>query len=295
MIQSQNEGLEDRKLKEIEHSDRRRSIVRAYEYHTDADIDQFEEQYIEKETEFEEHFSNMKFYSITKSSFAYRDAILYDNMKGAVALDYCCGNGEIAIEMAKHGAAHIVGIDISSVAVENATNLARKAGVGSICEFKVMDAENTAFDDDTFDVIHEYGALHHLYLPAAFKELSRILKPGGKLICTEALRHNPIIHQYRRRTPQLRTQWEFEHILGIPEIKSGKSFFSSSNIRTFHLAALIAVPFRKSRFFKPLLTILNLVDDAILSIPFLNWWAWVAVVQYNDPIKKPFTDHKPER
>jgi ubiquinone/menaquinone biosynthesis C-methylase UbiE len=277
--------LEDRKRKEIEHSDRRRSIVRAYEYNTDASLDQSDDSYIARENEFEQHFSNMKFYSISGSSFAYRDALLFENVKGAVALDYCCGNGEVAIEMAKRGASRVLGIDISPVAIANARELAKVAGVGDICEYKVMDAEQTEFSDGAFDVIHEYGALHHLDLQAAFAELSRILKPGGRLICTEALRHNPLIHWYRKRTPHLRTDWEVEHILGFPEIKSGKKYFASLNLRTFHLAALAAVPFRKVFFFESLLGFLNLIDRALLSLPLLRRIAWVAVMEYTRPIK----------
>ena len=283
--------MEDRKRKEVEHSDRRRSIVRAYEYHTDASPDQLEEKYVEEKREFDQNFSNMKFYSITRSSVAYRDALLFDGIKGAVALDYCCGNGEVAIEMAKEGASKVVGIDISSVAIENARALAKVAGVNAVCEFSVMDAEHTEFADGTFDIIHEYGALHHLDLPAAYAELSRILKPDGKLVCTEALRHNPLIHWYRKRTPQLRTQWEVEHILGIPEIESGQKYFSALDFRTFHLAALAAVPLRRVSFFEPLLRFLNLADRVLLAFPFLNRMAWVAVVEYRQPI----TQKLPER
>ena len=276
--------LEERKLKEIEHSDRRRSIVRAHEYKTDATSDEIVDKYVEGEKDFEQHFSNMKFYSISRASFAHRDALLYAKVKGAVALDYCCGNGEIAIEMAKRGAAKVYGIDISPVAIENAQNLASDAGVDKVCFFKVMDAEHTEFPDQTFDIIHEYGALHHLELSAAFKELARILKPGGRVVCTEALRHNPFIHWYRQRTPQLRTEWEVEHILGFPEIKKGKEFFSEMGLRTFHLAALAAVPFRKFFFFEPLLGILNIVDRVLLSIPLLDRMAWVSVIEYRRPI-----------
>lgn len=276
--------LEDRKLKEIEHSDRRRKIVRAYEYQTDASSSKGEDDYIENGTDFEQHFSNMKFYSISGLSFARRDALLFNDIKGKTALDYCCGNGEMGIAMAKKGAARVVGIDISPVAVENANKLAREAGLGDVCRFEVMDAENTTFANSTFDVIHEYGALHHLDLPLAFQELSRILKPEGRLICTEALRHNPLIHRYRKRTPHLRTDWEVEHILGIPEINSGRGYFSSVQVRTFHLAALAAVPFRKSGIFKPLLALLNAVDSALLRLPLLSWMAWVAVVEYKQPI-----------
>ncbi len=285
-----NNILEDRKLKEVEHSDRRRSIVKAYEYHTDTSPSQLEEKYVGSENDFEQHFSNMKFYSITKSSFAYRDALLFDGINGSVALDYCCGNGEVAIEMAKQGAARVVGIDISSVAIENARALAQNAGVDPVCEFVVMDAEHTEFADGTFDIIHEYGALHHLDLLAAYKELSRILKPGGKLVCTEALRHNPFIHWYRKKTPHLRTNWEVEHILGIPQIKGGGKYFSILSICTFHLAALMAVPFRKSFVFKPLLAMLNMIDRIILNIPLLRWLAWIAVVQYKRPIKQQLTE-----
>jgi len=281
--------LEDRKIKEIEHSDRCRSIVRAYEYHTDASSDRLEDKNVAGENEFDQHFSNMKFYSITRSSFAYRDALLFDGIKGAVVLDYCCGNGEVAIEMARQGASRVVGIDISSVAIENARVLAKDAGVNAICEFVVMDAEHTEFADRTFDIIHEYGALHHLDLQAAYSELSRILKLDGKLVCTEALRHNPLIHWYRKRTPHLRTQWEVEHILGIPEIESGRRYFAALDLRTFHLAALAAVPLRRVFFFESLLNFLNLMDRVLLSVPFLRCMAWVAVVEYRQPINQNFT------
>jgi len=277
-------ALDERKKKEIEHSDHRRSIVRAYEYYSDTSSGRLQDKYVEGESEYEKHFSNMKFYSIARSSFAYRDALIFDGIKGAVALDYCCGNGEVAIEMAKQGASRVMGIDISSVAIENARALTNVPGVDPVCEFAVMDAEHTEFGDSMFDLIHEYGALHHLDLPSAYKELSRILKPDGKLVCTEALRHNPLIHWYRKRTPHLRTQWEVEHILGIPEIESGREYFATLDLRTFHLVALAAVPLRSVSFFESLLNFLNLVDRALLAFPFLRRMAWVAVVEYRQPI-----------
>ena len=275
-------NIEERKKKEIEHSDRRRSIVKANEYHTDA-AGPSGGKLAEGGEEYARHFSNMKFYSITRSSMAWRDSLLFGKIAGAVALDYCCGNGEVAVEMARRGASKVIGIDISDVAVANATELAKTMGVGDVCEFRVMDAENTDFPDDTFDVIHEYGALHHLDLKAAFRELARILKPGGKLVCTEALRHNPFIHYYRNRTPHLRTKWEVEHILGFPEIRSGAAFFGGMAIRTFHMAALAAVPFRKTSLFRPMLAVLDVIDGLVLSIPYIRRFAWVAVVEYDRP------------
>jgi ubiquinone/menaquinone biosynthesis C-methylase UbiE len=259
--------------------------VRGYEYHTDACPDGVTRRYVDREKEFDQHFSNMRFYSIARSSFAYRDTLLSGKLKDNVALDYCCGNGEIALEMAAKGTSRVVGIDISRVAIQNARELAKTAGAGPICDFSVMDAERTEFADRTFDLIHEYGALHHLDLGAAYKELSRILKRDGKVVCTEALRHNPFIHYYRRRTPHLRTKWEFEHILGVPEIMAGLRYFDRIDIRFFHLFVLGAVPFRKTGVFTTLLSFLERVDNVILKIPYLQRMAWVAVFVLKGPRK----------
>ena len=276
-------GLEERKIKEIEHSDRRRKIVTGFEYHTDTFQSNKAADFVSDGKEFEKYFSNMKFYSITRGSFAYRDSLLYTDIEDNTVLDYCCGNGEIGNEMAKRGAGKVYGIDISEVAVKNAIRLSHENDLSDLCTFQVMDAENTTFDDNFFDLIHEYGALHHLDLDAAFKELVRILKPEGKVVCTEALRHNPFIHYYRGKTPHLRTEWEYEHILGVPEIMSGSKYFEEINVRFFHIAALAAVPFRKTSFFSPFLTLLESFDRVFQRIPYLQKMAWVAVIEYKRP------------
>ena len=277
--------LEERKIKEVEHSDQRRSIVKGFEYQTDAAPGSAEGGLVADTKAYEQHFSNMKFYSIARASFAYRDAGVLDGIRGLTALDYCCGNGEVAVQMARRGARLVHGIDLSPVAIENARALAAREGVADRCVFKVMDAEHTEFPDSSFDVIHEYGALHHLDLSAAYKELARILRPGGRLVCTEALRHNPFIHWYRSRTPHLRTQWEYEHILGVPEIRTAQSCFGDVQIRFFHLASLAAVPFRKKFFFPALLTVLEHVDAVLLRLPAIRRWAWVAVIVISRPNK----------
>ena len=277
------DGLEDRKKKEIEHSDRRRKIVTGYEYFTDASSDEEKRDYVTSEEEYEYHFSNTKFYSITKSSFAYRDKTLYAEIKDKVALDYCCGNGEIGIEMAQSGAKEVHGIDISEVSVTNASSLAKDHEVAEICNFVQMDAENMQYADNFFDIVHEYGALHHVDLEASLKEVSRVLKKDGKFVCTEALRHNPFIHWYRKRSMHLRTVWEVDHILGVPDIYKGYKYFDTIKVRYFHLFALGAIPFRKTLIFKPLLKILEFLDEIFLRIPLIRRWAWVAVIEYTDP------------
>ena len=279
------EGLEDRKKKEIEHSDRRRQIVTGYEYFTDSSDEDLKRDYVTSEEEYDYHFSNTKFYSITSSSFAYRDTLLYPDLEGKIALDWCCGNGEIGIAMAQSGAKEVHGVDISDVSVSNATSLSNELGVSEACNFVQMDAEKMTYTDNKFDIVHEYGALHHVDLEVSYKEVARVLKPNGKFICTEALRHNPFIHWYRKRSMHLRTQWEVEHILSVEDIHKALKYFNNVKIRYFHLFALGAIPFRKFFFFKPLLSLLELFDSIILRIPLIRRWAWVAVIELSDPKK----------
>ena len=277
------DGLEDRKKKEIEHSDRRRQIVTGYEYFTDASSDDEKRQYVTSEDEYNYHFSNTKFYSITNSSFGYRDKILYSNIKNKITLDWCCGNGEIGIAMAQAGAKKVHGVDISDVSISNATALSNEHNLDDICNYVQMDAEKMSFSDNTFDIVHEYGALHHVDLEVSLKEVSRVLKADGRFICTEALRHNPIIHWYRKRSMHLRTVWEVDHILGVKDILKGDKYFNEINIKYFHLFALIAIPFRKTSFFKPLLRALEWIDNIVLKIPHVQKLAWVAVIEFKGP------------
>jgi SAM-dependent methyltransferase len=176
-------------------------------------------------------------------------------------------------------------IDISPEGVANANLNAREAGVDSRCRFDVMDGESMTFADNTFDVGVEYGALHHVDLDRALAELGRVLKPGGQMICVEALRHNPIIHWYRRRTPHLRTAWEVDHILGVESLDIVRRHFRQVEVRFFHLASIASVPFRKTPLFRPLRSTLDAVDRVLLARQFLGKYAWIMVFVMRDPIK----------
>ena len=126
---------------------------------------------------------------------------------------------------------------------------------------------------------------NHLLLDKAYSEIARVLKPGGKALCSETLGHNPAIHLYRKMTPKLRTPWEVDHILKKPQIELAKNYFETVDVRLFHIATLLAVPFRKQSFFPKVLSALETVDDALLKIPFVKWNAWQVVFTLSNPKK----------
>jgi ubiquinone/menaquinone biosynthesis C-methylase UbiE len=231
---------------------------------------------------------NMKYYSVERKS---RKLVLdwySKNCNEKRVLDYCCGNGEDSFIICKNGLAEVTGIDISETSIKNCKDRAIQEGLEKNTFFHVMDAEALQFDDNYFDIITEYGALHHLNLRKAFSEMARVLKLSGKCICTEALGHNPIIHLYRKRTPHIRTEWEIDHILCKKDINMARTFFNKVEILGFfHLTSLAAVAFRNLPMFNTLLSFLETMDSVILKLPFMKWQAWQIVFVLSEPKKPP--------
>lgn len=228
--------------------------------------------------------ANTKFYHVARYGRIIEKNHTKLLIKGKKVLDYCCGMGWQSVGLAVDGAKEVVGIDISDVSVEVSKKKAQEAGVGDKCRFFVMDAENLTFENGSFDVVWGSGILHHLDLEKAYREIARVLKPDGVAIFTEGLRHNPAIQAYRRRTPNLRTPHEVDHILGKPEIFLARKYFKKVNlVGCFYLFTLLAAPFRSSMIFGPLLKALETIDKIILKIPGLRWLAWMAVFELSSP------------
>ena len=231
---------------------------------------------------------NFKYYSIERKSVEHARSWLRQRCSGRTVLDYGCGNGEEALFVARCGARQVIGIDLSSVAIENCKRRAVDEGLTATTDFRVSDGEALEFESDSFDLAMEYGVLHHVDLDQAMRELARVLKPDGKMICTEALGHNPLIHLYRRLTPHLRTQWEVRHILRKRDFATMAKYFREIDIRFFHLATLGAVPFRRVPGFGVLLGALEAADGVLLRVPWLRWQAWQAVFVLSAPNKSLF-------
>jgi ubiquinone/menaquinone biosynthesis C-methylase UbiE len=234
--------------------------------------------------QFEERYSNKKWYSITRTSEAYIENWLRQNCQGARALDYCCGLGDMSVRLAKHGA-YVCGIDISDESVETSRQRMESAGFADRSNIQVMDAEKLTFPDSTFDVIICSGVLHHLDLQHAYPQLSRVLKPGGKILCIEALGHNPIIQTYRRLTPHLRTSWEVDHILKMKDLKLARSYFDGVDVRYFHLFSVATALLRKTPLFSPALSLMEMVDNVLMRIPGVQLMAWQMVFELSKPIR----------
>jgi ubiquinone/menaquinone biosynthesis C-methylase UbiE len=231
------------------------------------------------------YIANQRFYVISDSNKDYVQRWLLQRAKGKLILDYCCGNGHFSVWMGAHGL-RSVGIDISPVSVQDAMQRAAARGLSDYTRFQVADAECLPFPDNSFDYAVVNGVLHHLDLDKSYRELARVLKPEGAVICTEALRHNPLIHWYRKLTPQMRSAWEVDHILGKAEIELGHRYFQNVKLDGFyHLAAIGAVPLRRTPLYPIALPLLRGLDAVLLRLPGVQWMAWMAVFTLANPKK----------
>lgn len=224
-----------------------------------------------------------KYYSIALKSRKYYRHFLRSKAPGAFTLEYGCGPGSQAFMLAENGAT-VVGIDISDVAIDLGKAKAADDANHDRISFSVMDAENLQFKDSNFDLICGTGILHHLNLEKAYSELRRVVKKNGVALFIEPLGHNPFINLYRKLTPKLRTL--DEHPLLSKDLILAKNYFDNVDIKYFHIFSFVAVPFRNTPLFKPLLWLMDSLDAALFSIlPITRKYAWSVVMQLSAPLK----------
>ncbi|MBW4484329.1 MAG: methyltransferase domain-containing protein [Tildeniella torsiva UHER 1998/13D] len=102
-------------------------------------------------------------------------------------LDCGCGIGGSSLELATRFGGRVMGITLSPVQAQRATERAIAANLGGdvapCATFQVADALNTPFADHSFDLVWSMESGEHMPDKVAFlQECYRVLKPGGKLL-----------------------------------------------------------------------------------------------------------------
>lgn len=227
---------------------------------------------------------NRRFYESATVVEDHIQAWIRRHAPGAAFLDYACGNGQMARMAAEHGAPVVVGIDISDVSVQNATERASQAGFGDVTHFLQRDCEDSQLPADRFDACLCSGMLHHLDLTRAFPELHRIMAPGGRILGVEALAYNPFIQLYRRLTPTLRTEFEARHILGMKEIRLAQRWFRVENLTFFLMAAPLATFLPAGAPRRLGLSAGHALDAILTRIPLFRLWSWMFSFELVKPV-----------
>lgn len=92
------------------------------------------------------------------------------------ALDLACGSGVASVWLARRGL-DVWGLDISATAIEQARELAARAGVGERCRFDVVDLDDGLPAGPPVDVV----VCHRFRDPRLDRSIIDRLAPGGLL------------------------------------------------------------------------------------------------------------------
>lgn len=117
------------------------------------------------------------FVDLLETSAAFK---LFSPARDLHILDAGCGTGNFSIKLCKMGC-KVTGIDISEDMLAIARRKVSQYGLNAT--FHKMDIYHLDFPDNYFDGIYSMAAFEFVHQPQeAYKELYRVLKPGGKLL-----------------------------------------------------------------------------------------------------------------
>jgi SAM-dependent methyltransferase len=125
----------------------------------------------------------------TDMSAFYRDISRLSGLPtGTSVLDVPCGGGVAFRGLRPEQELHYVAADLSPVMLRRARAEADRRGLHWI-EFAEADVEALPFEDRTFDLAVTYTGLHCFPdPPAAIREITRVLRPGGELRGTSVIK-----------------------------------------------------------------------------------------------------------
>jgi SAM-dependent methyltransferase len=194
------------------------------------------------------------------------------NFKGKDVLDFGCGTGEIATQLAFLGANRIYALDVTPGLLECTRRRAELDGVAdrihTVCG-KIEDVEPMPVD-----VIIAFAVLHHCFpLETVMPALLRWLKPGGTFVAAEPISYLTHLEWLRNRsgipTDPLD---EGERKLRPEDLRYVASHFVESRIIHFHLLG------RLSRLWPKYDRLYRRLDQAIVAAPMTRKFAGRALI-----------------
>lgn len=112
---------------------------------------------------------------------------VWDELADRTVIDFGCGTGGDSLEMAKHGARQVIGLDIVPEALAIAAAAAERANVADRCSFQTTTTQKA-------DAILSIDSFEHFADPAGIlRTMAELLKPDGTVFVSFG---PPWLHPY---------------------------------------------------------------------------------------------------
>ncbi|HUU46885.1 MAG TPA: methyltransferase domain-containing protein, partial [Acidobacteriota bacterium] len=135
-----------------------------------------------------------------------RTALWLDLQPGMTTVDVGCGLGYLGYTYWPYvgTGGRYIGIDVSPALIRDARASATEWSTGGRACFAVSDAYHLPLPDDFADRVMCQTLLIHLENPAdALKEMARVVKPGGLVVCHEPDNLSSLMPRYECSLPEL--------------------------------------------------------------------------------------------
>lgn len=143
---------------------------------------------------------------------------LVGEVAGLAVLDVGCGDGKLAVELARRGAS-VAAVDVSPAMLDAARR--RAADAGSHLDLRVAAADDLPFPDASFDVVVAVTVLCFVAdTRPVYREIARVLKPGGRLVIGELGRWSTWAAERRVRAWLGSSMWKRGRFRTATELQS---------------------------------------------------------------------------
>ena len=201
---------------------------------------------------------------------------LLKDVNNKKVLDICCGYGFTSVLLAKRGAV-VNSIDISPKMIELTQKNAAFNAVNKNINAEKMSAQAMTFEDNMFDYVVGFGAIHHLNIDIAGREISRVLRPGGRAIFIEPRIPFRFLILLRSALPIKCLESPGGSQLTDKDIKKMSSYFISQRIEYFIFFKKLA----RLPFLGKYVENLEKIDRRlVLKFPWLGKLFWAFVLEF---------------
>jgi tocopherol O-methyltransferase len=145
-----------------------------------------------------------------------------DGQKPTNILDVGCGIGGSSLYLAEKFQAQVTGITLSPVQADRATDRAKEAGLSAQANFKVANALEMPFADNSFDFVWSLESGEHMPDKTKFlQECYRVLKPGGRLMlatwCHRSTTDQPLTSEEQKHLQDIYRVYCLPYVISLPE------------------------------------------------------------------------------